>query len=492
VGFRLAAVAARERDRAAAALQQTRGALSESEAVTKFLVSLFEASDPTEGRLDTLTAADLLRRGVARAERLGAQPLAQARMLEALGRVHFDLDDLPIASRLLVRALELRRRHGGSANAQTADLEARLASVLWEKGEYRAADSLAHDALRIRRMVLGDAHPDVATSLRQVARFQVLFGDVAAIEAYRREAVAVDRRSGADSALAHDLLDLSGNLLLRGEIAGAEQARREALAATRRAFPRPHAEGVEMTYSLASLLDERTATRAEAESLARAALAESRAAFGDEHAQTADVMAALGAMLVRHGQGAEGERLTRQALAMQKRSLGPSNLGTASTMLGLGVVLTRDGYSSEGERVTRDAVAIFGKTFGTRNPMYAGALGFLADVLMKRGALDSAETLYRQALSIRRSVPGTWDAIIAVGNARIANVLRQKRRFAEADSLYRDALAVQRRLIAPTHNNVRLTYAGMATLYEAWGKRDSAALFRRLAQPPGFAPPWQR
>ena len=161
-------------------------------------------------------------------------------------------------------------------------------------------------------------------------------------------------------------------------------------------------------------------------------------------------------------------------------------------MLGLGLVLTRDGYSAEAEQVTREAVAIFGKTYGTRHPIYAGALGYLADVLAKRGALDSAEALYRQALAIRQGVPGTWEAIIAAANARIAAMVTLQRRFAEADSIYRDALAVQRRFLAPTHVNVRLTYAGMATLYDAWGKRDSAAVFRDLAQPPGFAAPWQR
>ncbi|HTJ22542.1 MAG TPA: tetratricopeptide repeat-containing protein kinase family protein, partial [Gemmatimonadaceae bacterium] len=492
VALRLAAVAARERDNAAAALERTQNAFGESEAVTGFLVSLFEASDPAEGRQDTLTAADLLRRGIARAEQLGGEPLAQARMLEALGRVHASLDDLPLASQLLRRALEVRRAHGEALTVQTADLEARLASVLWSKGEYRTADSLARDALRIRRVLLGNAHADVAASLRQLAPFAGFFGDVATAEAYRREAIEVDRRSGADSALAHDLFDLSGPLALRGDIAGAERARREARAAARRAFPRPHFENVLMTYALADLLDERTATRAEAESLARQALAETRALVGDEHTQTAEAMSALGGMLARHGQAAEGERLIRQALALERRTLGPSHLGTASAMLGLGLVLTRNGYSPEAERLTRDAVTIYEKTYGPRHPMYAGVLGYLADVLAKRGALDSAEALYRQALDIRRGVPGTWDAIIAWANVRIAGVLTLEGRFAEADSLYRESVAVQRRFVSETHINVRLTYAGMARLYEAWGKPDSAAVYRRLAQPPGFAPAWQR
>ena len=71
VSLRLAAVATRERDRGVAALAQTQRALGESEAVTDFLVGLFEASDPSEGGHEGLTAADLLTRGVRRAERLG-------------------------------------------------------------------------------------------------------------------------------------------------------------------------------------------------------------------------------------------------------------------------------------------------------------------------------------------------------------------------------------------------------------------------------------
>src|SRR5829696_3998509 len=52
VGIRLAAVATRERDRGAAALAQTQDALRESDAVTNFLVGLFEASDPAQGGQD--------------------------------------------------------------------------------------------------------------------------------------------------------------------------------------------------------------------------------------------------------------------------------------------------------------------------------------------------------------------------------------------------------------------------------------------------------
>ena len=492
VALGLATVAARERDRAAQTLATSQGALRESEAVTAFLVSLFEASDPTAGPQDSLTAANLLHRGVSRAEQLVSEPLAQARMFEALGRVYQSVDSLPLAEQLLRRSLALRRLHSGPGNAQTIDAEVRLAGVLWSRGQYGAADSLARDVLRSRRLALRDTHPAVAASLRQVASFAGFFGDFKAAETYRRDVVAADRVLGADSALAEDLLDLSATLRSRGDDRGAERTRREARDVARRAFPKPNSSRISTTLGLADILDEWTTSWPEAESLAREALADSRSAFGESHAITAELMAALGSMLSRHGKQAEGEKLVRGALALEQRALGPSNLGTASGMLSLAVVLSQNGYSPEAERLTRDAVAIFKATYGAQHPMYAGALGYLADVLAQRGALDSAETLYREALTIRRGVPGTFAGILAVSNAHLARIIALRGRFAEADSLYREAIAVQRSYLVGTHLNLRLTYDGLARLYEAWGKRDSAAVFRRLAQPSGYAPPWQR
>src|SRR5690606_41740283 len=61
-----------ERDRTAQALRQ-------SEEMAGFLMSLFEASDPAEAQGDTLTAAELLARGVRRAEPLAGEPTVQAR-----------------------------------------------------------------------------------------------------------------------------------------------------------------------------------------------------------------------------------------------------------------------------------------------------------------------------------------------------------------------------------------------------------------------------
>ena len=486
VALRLAAVATRERDRGAAALTQTQNALRESEAVTGFLVGLFEASDPAEGGQDSLTAADLLRRGVSRAERLGDNPAAQARMLEALGRVHASRGDLALGERLLQRALAVRRATVGADGATTAATTAALAVVLSRQGKYGPADSLAREALRVRRAILGDSHPDVAASLQELAGIAVYLGELARAEAYQLEAVAVGRRngSGADSAMVSALARLSAILWRRGDDAGAERALREAVAVAKQAFPAPHAQRSGAMLRLADLLDEHPEHRVEAESLAQAAVRETRVGRGDAHPETAAAMRQLGFMLFEHGRGAEGERLIRQALAIQQRAWGASHVVVASAMTQLAQVLMRDGYSAEAERLLTEAASIEAASLGTKHSVYAGTLTYLADAIALRGALDSAETLCRRAIAIRTESFGPDQTITALTWGGLAGVLTRQRRFAEADSIYRSALVVLRRHTTETHVDVRRTYAGLATLYQVWGKPDSAAVFRRLAEPP--------
>jgi len=482
VALRLAAVATRERDLGAAAVTQMQRALAESQAVTDFLVGLFEASDPIEGTQDSLTAADLLRRGVKRAERLETEHAAQARMLEALGRVYASRGDLELGANLLQRAVAIRRQEGGAEDPRVAATAAALADVLRGQGRYAAADTLAREALRVRRAAFGAVHPDVAASLQQVSGIAVYLGNFAGAEAYQREAVDVTRHiSDGDSATVGALERLSAILWRRGDNAGAERALREALTVALRAFPARHAERSGVMLRLADLLNDRPDGQVEAESLAQAAVRDNRAQFGDSHPHTAAALKQLGAILAEHGRRADGERMLRQALAIEQRVWGPSHAVAASTMAELAQLLMREGYSSEAERLLTSSAAIQARSLGTKHSAYAGTLGHLADAIALRGNLDSAEALYRRAIDIRTEANGPDQTITALTWGGLAGVLARQKRYVEADSLYRAALAVIRSHTTDTHIDVRRTYAGLASMYQAWGKPDSAAFYRRLA-----------
>ena len=102
---------AAERDRA-------REAQATAEEVTAYLVRMFQASDPSETRGDTITAKELLATGVARADTLSGQPLTQAQLLDVIGRVYQSLGRFDEARPLLERALATRRKVLGRRNAR--------------------------------------------------------------------------------------------------------------------------------------------------------------------------------------------------------------------------------------------------------------------------------------------------------------------------------------------------------------------------------------
>ena len=100
---RTAAEAARANREAAAARQ-----------VTDFLVSLFEVSDPSESRGNSVTAREILDRGADRIEReLSDQPLVRAQLMDAMGTVYLQLGLLAPSAHLLEGALEIRRTAAG-------------------------------------------------------------------------------------------------------------------------------------------------------------------------------------------------------------------------------------------------------------------------------------------------------------------------------------------------------------------------------------------
>ena len=112
-------------------------ARAESEAVSRFLMGLFELTDPSHGRADGPTVRELIERGERRADQLSGQPLVQARMLDVIGRVYQKLGDHERAVVLLRQALAIRRSRLGEEHVDVATSLDHLALLLHDQRELR-------------------------------------------------------------------------------------------------------------------------------------------------------------------------------------------------------------------------------------------------------------------------------------------------------------------------------------------------------------------
>ncbi len=318
VGFYTVRLAA-ERDRA-----QQEAATAEQ--VTALLAGIFRGSDPSntaKGERSGLdvTAQELLDRGARRIEELEGEPLVQAELTNVIGRVYRELGLYEEAQTFLERALAMRRRLLGENHPDVATSMNGLAIVLFDRGAYDEAEQLYRETLAMRRRLLGENHPDVAISMSNLA---VHLHDTGRYDAYDE----------------------------------AESLLREALATQRQLLGEDHPDVATALNDLAFLLKARGAYE-EAEPLLREALAMAIRLRGQEHFYVAISLVNLGRLLIDTGRVEEAEPLLRQALDTYIRVLGKQDIRTIRGQVTFGTVLTALGRYDEAEARLQEAHTLY-------------------------------------------------------------------------------------------------------------------------------------
>jgi tetratricopeptide (TPR) repeat protein len=151
-------------------------------------------------------------------------------------------------------------------------------------------------------------------------------------------------------------------------------------------------------------------------------------------------------------------------------------------------VLQAQGKLAEAETVFREALAMRRKLLGSEHPGVAILLGGLAEVLLAQGKFAEAETSARECLAIREKRPPegweTFDARSLLG----ATLLGQKK-YAEAEPLllsgYNGMKERQERIPASEKQRLNETLQHLVQLYEATGKLEEAAKWKRELAAPG-------
>jgi serine/threonine-protein kinase len=464
------------------ALAAARVEAAKAEQVTGFLTGLFEASDPALARGDSLTARELLERGLTRVDSLAPQPLVQAEVLGVIGKVYQNLGHHARARPLLERSLAIRTRELGDAHPDVAESHRRLGNVIRAEGDYEAAAAQLRRALAIHRQA-DTAHAlAVATDLHDLASVLTEQGTLDEAERMFEEALAIRRRElGAEHFdVSESLAGLGWLTSERGDYPASERYYRESLEMRRRLLPEIHPEIAYSLHNLATSL-ERLGRYEDAERLHREALEVRRTVFGGEHPSVATGLNNLGIVLLRKGDFNASRASFREALALRRKLLGEDHPATLITMNNLGAALTRGGDQHGAEAILQQAVDAQRRREGPDSPALATSLANLATVQTRVGKFAESEANFRTALRMEQKTHGSEHPSIASTVMGLGMLRREQRRYAEADSLMRAAISLRAKLMGETHPETRRALGELATLYERWGRRSAADSIRALA-----------
>ncbi len=472
---------ARERDRANQETQRAEEEARAASEVSRFLVQLFEVSDPGETRGNSITAREILDQGAQRiGGQLASQPAMQARMSRTIGEVYTALGLYKEARPLLENAhalVDSLSTAGKGHPAQLASAKHALALLLIWIGEYEQAHELVSDAVAIRERHSGSDSSELAASLRLLGvTLQRQDRLVDAEVELRRAAEIQEQGAGTnDSEYAATLHNLAIVRMLQKDFAEAETLFLRSADIERTVRGQENHRVATSLHVLSILLQDQE-RYAEALVQEREALRIREAVLGPDHFHVAYSLTTLAQLHRQLGQAQLALQPGQRAMRIAEEAVGPAHWeaiwmrgDVAKTLMALnkvdeaiatlstGAQQLENGEDIEGltsylnklgallltvgrieqAKASYDRAARVSETFkqdGTTTPYHGLALVGLAEVAFEERDHAKAADLFRQGIDVMEAAWGSTDPDVQDATARWIEVLRILGRTDETDA----------------------------------------------------------
>jgi serine/threonine protein kinase len=394
--------------RAKRAEELARQEAAAAEQVSEFMVGLFEVSDPSESRGNSITAREILDEGARDIrERLSTQPLVKARLMHTMGNVYQNLGLYKQARPLLKEALSIRdsllSEDPELANSMTA-----LANLLHETGDYEAARPLHEEAIRIWKDALGPTDPNVARGMANLGNLLKDTGDYGGARSLYEQSLAIREETLGPFSLevSVSLNSLANLLAVSGDYEGALPLYRRAISIKERHLGIDHPDLAMNLGNLANVLFY-TGDYAGAEQTYRRVLSIQETTLGADHPLVAVTMNNLGELLAETGNFESARPLFERAGEIWKDKLGSNHPHVALGLHNLAKLGSAVGEYEQAEQLFLSAQRIWEEKLGPDHPNIAENLERHAELLWKTNRPDKAAELEARAHTIRskRIVP---------------------------------------------------------------------------------------
>ncbi|OGW24146.1 MAG: hypothetical protein A2X55_04245 [Nitrospirae bacterium GWB2_47_37] len=343
--------------------------------------------------------------------------------------------------------LSLLFSHSAFGQKQALDEAKQLhqkGNELYKAGKYNEAIPYAKQVLEIYEKILGKDHPNVATSLNNLAGLYKVIGRYSEAEPlYKRSLEIREKAFGREHpSVAQSLYNLAGlYAFIGGRYAEAEPLHKRALEIYEKALGREHPSVAQSLISLAGLY-ESTGRYADAEPLYKRALEIREKIRGSEHPDTAIVLRVLAELYRVTGRYAEAEPLFKRSLAIVERALGKDHFSVAASLNKLAVLYESTGRYADAELLHKRALEIMEKALGREHLATAIIIDTLAEIYRVTGRHAEAEPLYKRALEIREKAYGKKHPAVALILKNLAFLYAATERHPESQNLFKRGISI--------------------------------------------------
>ena len=277
-----------------------------------------------------------------------------------------------------------------------------IAGVELGSGLYEQAKQTQQRSIALREQALGPNHPDIWSSLSNLALMHEKLGEHAQARALHERALAIvtselGPQHPENGAVLNNLAD---NYRMTGDYEVAKHLLERALAIKERAYGPDHPSVANSLGNLALVL-EAMGQWTEAQPMLKRVLAIKRAALGPEHPEVAICLNNLAENHRELGEYQEALALNQQALAMKEKVLGPDHASTGLTLNNLAIVyFTLEDYERAKTHYER-ALGILERELGAGHVNVSYPLLGLAEIALAQQRFDDALPLAERGFTLR-------------------------------------------------------------------------------------------
>ncbi|NEO49245.1 MAG: tetratricopeptide repeat protein [Moorea sp. SIO4A3] len=297
------------------------------------------------------------------------------------------------------------------------------------QGIYDQAEPWRKQCLEITRSRLGENHPDVATSLNNLAELYSSMGRYDQAEPLYQQALEMKKQLLGENHpdVATSLNNLAGLYRLTGRYDQAEPLYQQAL---------------EMRKQL----------------------------LGENHPDVATSLNNLGLLYKSMGRYDQAEPLFQKALELYKQLLGENHPLVATSLNNLAGLYDSMGRYDQAEPLYQQALEMRKQLLGENHPHVATSLNNLAGLYDSMGRYDQAEPLYQQALEMRKQLLGQDHPDVATSLNNLALLYRLTGRYDQAEPLYQQAFEIAEGRLGSNHPHTVSIRKSLERLRSVLGK----------------------
>ena len=454
--------------------------------ITDFMTGLFNISDPSEARGNSVTAREILDKA---SKDMGSGLVkdteVQSQLMFVMARTYGNLGLYSRADKLAKAALDARIGLLGRDDPRTLGSMTLMGWILDKEGSEAEAERMERQALAGERRILGPEDPLTLQTQDDLALILLHGGHYGEVEKLEREVIGIETRvlGESDAQTLQSMNHLGVSLLLQSRFAEAEQEYRRLLDVERRALGPDHPETLKAVANLSTSLQGQDRFT-EAEALYREALATQQRVLGPEHQNTLRAMFNLAGLLALEGRLADSENLLRKTLAIQSRTLGPEYPDTLGSQANLADLLLREGHVHDAEKLQRETLDARRRVLGPGNHLTLTTQSFLAEILIREGHYAEAEKLARQAFEVQLRSSGPRSPQTLYTLLQMGRAMALSHRYAEAKKLFQEA--IEKGGDSRKQANRWLAWYDLACVAEAANHSDEALQYLQEAVNRGY------